>query len=356
MREYRLNEFQGFDSLTLTEAPTPTPGPSQVLVKVHAQRDLMVAKGGYPTPLQPGIVPMSDMAGEIVACGSAVANFAVGDRICANFAMPGFIFGDLGAEIDGVLTEYKVFDGSSPILEMQPQRLVKFPEHLTYREAATLPCAALTAYASLYGPVPVKRGDVVLVQGTSGVSMFVLQFALGAGATVIMTSSSDEKLRVAAGQGAQHGINYVTTPAWDEEVMKIVRVPLVYRESTMSKIRQTNGAGADIVIDLGGASTIIRSVKACAFGGWVQLVGVIGHADADLSALPILAITKNICMRGILIEGVDQFNQMNALIGELKLRPYIDERAFDFDKAPEAFRYMDGRTHVGKVVIQVSKD
>ncbi|KAJ7734746.1 NAD(P)-binding protein [Mycena maculata] len=336
MREYRLNEFQGFDSLTLTEVPIPTPGPSQVLVKVHAvslqQRDLIVAKGSYPKPLQPGIVPVSDMAGEIVAVGSSVTNFSVGDRVCANFAMPGFTFGDLGAEIDGVLTQFKVFDAD-------PQRLVKFPDHLTYREASTLPCAALTAYAALYGPVPVKGGDVVLVQGTSGVSIFTLQFALGAGATVIITSSSDEKLDVAKKLGAQHVINYVSTPNWEDEVMRI-----------------TDGKGADVVIDIGGASTLIQSVKACAFGGWVQLVGVIGHAKADLNALPLLAILKNACMRGVVMGGMERFTEMNQLIDSLKLRPYIDPREFTLDNAAEAFRYMDGRTHVGKVVIQVLED
>ncbi|KAJ6565470.1 NAD-P-binding protein [Mycena vulgaris] len=336
MREYRLNEFLGFDSLTLTDAPVPTPGPSQVLVKVHAvslqQRDLMVVKGQYPKPLQPGIVPVSDMAGEVVALGSAVTNFAVGDRVCANFAMPGFIFGDLGAEIDGVLCEFKVFDADE-------QRLVKFPEHLTYAEASTLPCAALTAYVALYGPVPVKSGDVVLVQGTSGVSIFALQFALAAGATVIMTSSSDAKLKITAQLGAQHGINYVATPNWEDEVMKI-----------------TNGKGADIVIDIGGASTLIQSVKACKFGGWVQLVGVIGHAGADLSALPLLAIMKNVCMQGIIVGGVERFHQMNALIDAAKLRPYIDPQTFAFADAAGAFRYMDARAHVGKVVVRVADD
>ncbi|KAF8208102.1 NAD-P-binding protein [Mycena galopus ATCC 62051] len=354
MREYRLNDvsdtipprgldnghaynclkFHGFNSLILTETPTPAPGPSQVLVKIHAvslqYRDLMVAKGDYPKPLQPGIVPVSDMAGEIVTIGSEVTNFSVGDRICANFAMPGFVFGDLGAEIDGVLADFKLFDAD---------RLVKFPNHLTYREASTLPCAAVTAYASLYGPVPVKCGDVVLVQGTSGVSIFILQFALAAGATVIMTSSSDDKLKVAEKLGAQHSINYVTTPNWEEEVMKL-----------------TDGKGADIVIDIGGASTLIQSVKACAFGGWVKLVGVIGHADADLNSFPLLAISKNICLQGIVIGGVDRFRQMNELIDSLKFRPYIDPKQFVFEKAVDAFRYLDGRLHVGKVVIQVSKD
>ncbi|KAJ7829388.1 NAD-P-binding protein [Mycena olivaceomarginata] len=333
MREYRLNEFHGFNSFTLTETPTPDPGPSQVLVKVHAvslqHRDLAVAKGGYPKAVQPGIVPMSDMAGEIVAVGSEVTNFSVGDRICANFAMPGFPLGDLGAAIDGVLAEFKLFDAD-------PQRLVKFPDHLTYREASTLPCAGLTAYAALYGPVPVKSGDVVLIQGTSGVSMY---FALAAGATVIVTSSSDDKLKLAEKLGAHHGINYVATPNWDEEVMKI-----------------TDGKGANIVIDIGGASSLIRSVKACASGGWVQLVGVIEKAQADLNSLPLLAIVKNVCLQGILMGGADRFRQMNERIDSVKLRPYIDPKEFRFEEAADAFRYMDGRSHVGKVVIQVSND
>ncbi|KAJ7454047.1 NAD(P)-binding protein [Mycena galericulata] len=335
MLEYRLNKFEGFDSLELTESPTPTPGLSQVLVKVHAvslqYRDLMVAKGAYPKPLQPGIVPVSDMAGEILAVGNAVSNFSVGDRVCANFAMPGFVFGDLGAEIDGVLTQFKVF-------EADPNRLVRFPAHLTYREASTLPCAALTAYAALYGPVPVKRGDVVLVQGTSGISIFALQFALGAGATVIITSSSDAKLDIAKSLGAQHVINYTKTPNWEEEAMNL-----------------TNGRGVDIVIDIAGASTLVQSVKACTFGGWVQLVGVIGHGNADLSLLPLLAISKNVGMRGVVMGGVERFNEMNQVIDAQKLRPYIDVREFGFEQAADAFRYMDGRGHVGKVVIQVSQ-
>ncbi|KAJ7672481.1 NAD-P-binding protein [Mycena polygramma] len=335
MREYRLNVFQGIDSLTLAETPTPTPGPSQVLVKIHAvslqQRDLVVAKGAYPKPLQPGIVPVSDMAGEIVAIGSEVTNFSVGDRICANFAMPGYVFGDLGAEIDGVLAEFKVFDAD-------PQRLVKFPTHLTYREASTLPCAALTAYASLHGPVPVKQGDVVVVQGTSGVSIFVLQFALAACATAIVTSSSNDKLEVAKKLGAAHAINYITTPNWEEEVLKM-----------------TDGKGADFVIDIGGASTLMQSIKACKFGGWVQMVGVIGHADADLNMLPLQAILKNICLQGVVMGGVERFNQMNRLIDSAKLHPYVDPKEFTFEEAADAYRYMDSRSHVGKVVIQVSK-
>ncbi|KAF7343345.1 NAD P-binding protein [Mycena venus] len=300
--------------------------------------------------LQPGIVPLSDMAGEIVAIGSEVTNFSVGDRICANPAMPGFVFGDLGAEVDGVLAEFRLFDAD-------PYRLVKFPDHLTYREASTLPCAVQTAYTCLHGPVPVKRGDVVLVQGTSGVSIAVLQFACAMGATVIVTSSSDEKLKVAETLGAQHGINYNVTPQWEEEVMKI-----------------TNGKGANFVIDVGllffdanitdhnivdiqfgGGSTLIQSLKACAIGGWVQLVGVMGYGDADLKTLPLLAISKNLCMQGVLISGVDRFIQMNQLIDLLKWRPYIDKE-FTFEKAADAFRYMDGRSHVGKVVIQVSRD
>ncbi|KAK7042532.1 NAD-P-binding protein [Favolaschia claudopus] len=334
MREYRLNDFRGIDSLTLTETPIPIQGPSEVLVKIHAvslqHRDLIVAKGAYPKPLKPGVVPVSDMAGEIVAIGNDVTNFSVGERVCANFAMPGFTFGDLGAKIDGVLTEYKVFPAD-------PERIVKFPEHLTYREAATLPCAGLTAYAALFGPVPVKRGDTVLIQGTSGVSILALQFAHAVGAIAIITSSSEDKLKTAQTLGARHCINYSTTPKWDEEVLKI-----------------TKGKGADIVIDIGGASTLLQSINACAFGGWVKLVGTIDATD--LNSLPLQTIFKNACLQGVVMGGVERFIEMNKVIEEVKLRPYIDPKQFSFEEAVEAFRYMNSHSHVGKVVIQVSRD
>ncbi|KAJ7075421.1 NAD-P-binding protein [Mycena belliarum] len=335
MREYRLHEFQGFESLKLTEAPTPTPGPGQVLVKVHAvslqYRDLMVVKGNYPTPLQPGVVPVSDMAGEIIAVGANVTSMAVGDRVCADLTMPGHIFGDLGADIDGVLCEFKVLDAS---------RLVKFPAHLTYLEACTLPCAGLTAYLALYGHTSVKRGDVVLVQGTSGVSIFALQFALAAGASVIITSSSDAKLEVARKLGASHGINYKTTPNWEDEVLKL-----------------TDGQGADIVVDIGGASSVVQSVKACRFGGCVHVVGVLGAPSPDLGTLPILLITKSACVRGVLLhDGMQPFCEMNAMIDAAKLRLYMDPKTFAFEDAPAAFRYLESQAHVGKVVIRVSED
>ncbi|KAJ7626884.1 NAD-P-binding protein [Roridomyces roridus] len=336
MLEYRLNEFKGPESLTLTEVPTPTPGSSQVLVKVHAvslqYRDLMVAQGKFPMPVKPGTVPCSDMAGEIVAVGSSVdpTQFSVGDRICANYVMPGSVLGDLGAEIDGVLAQFKVF-------EADPDRLVRFPAHLSYREAAALPCAAATAHAALFGPVPVKRGDVVLVQGTSGVSILTLQLAVAAGAIVILTSSSDEKLAVGVELGAQHTINYARTPKVDEEVMKI-----------------TNGRGADVVIDIGGLASLVQSMKACAFGGWVQIVGVMVHTPVDLEQIPILAIMKHLCMRGVVIGGMARLKAANAFIEAQDVHPYVDPREFPFGQAPDAYRYMSSQTRVGKVVIQVA--
>ncbi|KAJ7626979.1 NAD-P-binding protein [Roridomyces roridus] len=328
MLEYRLNEFNGPESLTLTEVPRPNPGPSQVLVKFHAvslqYRDLMVVNGKYPKPcnhrIPSGLAPCSDMAGEIVAVGSSVdpTQFSVGDRVCANFVTPEFVFGDLGAEIDGVLTQFKVFEAD---------RLVRFPNHLSYREAATLPCAGLTAYSALFGSVPVKRGDVVLVQGTSGVSIMALQLAVAAGAIVILTSSSDEKLTVGVKLGVQHTINYARTPKVDEEVMKI-----------------TDGKGADVVIDIGGPATLVQSVKACAFGGWVQLVGTMVHTAVDLEQLPILAIMRHVCMRGVVIGGMHRFHEANKFIEAHGVHPYLDPR----------FRYLASQTHVGKVVIGVT--
>ncbi|KAJ7641036.1 chaperonin 10-like protein [Roridomyces roridus] len=333
MLEYRLNEFNGPDSLTLTEVPTPTPGPSQVLVKIHAvslqYRDLMVAQGKFPMPhrVKPGTVPCSDMAGEIVAVGSSVdpSQFSVGDRVCANYVMPGSILGDLGAVIDGVLAQFKVFEADT-------ERLVSFPGHLSYSEAAALPCSGATAHATLFGPVP----------GTSGVSslgtrLLTLQLAVAVGATVILTSSSDEKLAVGVKLGAAHTINYKQTPKVDEEVMKI-----------------TNGRGADVVIDIGGPSSLVQSMRACAFGGWVQIVGVMEHIPVDLEQIPILAIMKHICMRGVVIDGMTRLKEANKFIEAHGVHPYIDPHEFAFEQAADAYRYMSNQTRVGKVVIRVA--
>ncbi|KAI8990390.1 NAD-P-binding protein [Trametes punicea] len=276
------------------------------------------------------------MAGEIIALGEEVKGWKVGDRVCSNFATD-HIYGDpteeskatgLGAPIDGVLTEYKVLPAHA---------LVRIPEHLSYEEASTLPCAALTAYNALLGPNPLKGGDTVLVQGTGGVSIFGLQLAVASGATVIATSSSDEKLAVAKKLGAAYTINYKKTPNWDEEVLKI-----------------TNGRGVDYVIEVGGPGTIMKSLNCVRYGGTVSVIGFVA-GQADVSQLPVQVISKAILVRGILIGSRAQFEDMNRLISAVRLRPVID-RVFTFEEARKAYEYQESQQHVGKVVIKVSRD
>ncbi|KAI0772441.1 NAD-P-binding protein [Trametes elegans] len=339
-REYRLPKVDGFHNLTLTEAPIPKLKATEVLVKIHAvslqYRDLIVAKGQYPLGQKENPVPGSDGAGEIVALGAEVSGWKVGDRVCSNFATD-HIFGDvtaeskatgLGAPIDGVLTEYKALPAHA---------LVRIPEHLSYEEASTLPCAALTAYNALLGPNPLKGGDTVLVQGTGGVSIFALQIAVASGATVIATSSSDRKLEIAKKLGAAHTINYKTTPDWDQEVLKI-----------------TNGKGVDHIVEVGGPATIIKSVNAVRYGGTVSVIGFVA-GQADVSQLPVLVLSKAAILRGILIGSRAQFEDMNRLISAVKLRPVID-KVFAFEDARKAYEYQESQQHVGKVVIKVSKD
>ncbi|KZT18108.1 NAD-P-binding protein [Neolentinus lepideus HHB14362 ss-1] len=339
-REYRLPKYDGYQSLTIQEASLPPPKAGEVLVKIIAvslqYRDLIVSKGSYPLGCKDNVVPGSDMAGEIIAVGSDVDGFKKGDRVCANFALD-HVFGDvnekikstgLGAPIDGVLTEYKSFPAYS---------LVHIPPHLSYIEASTLPCAALTAYNALMGPVPLKAGDTVLVQGTGGVSIFALQFAKASGATVIATSSSDEKLKIAKKLGADHLINYKQVPEWEKEVLKI-----------------TEGRGVDHIVEVGGAGTLMKSLTAVRYAGWVHVIGFVAGAG-DVSNLPVVALGKGAIIRGILIGSRDQFESMNRLIIAQKLKPIVD-KVFTFEQAKEAYAYLESQKHVGKVVIKVAKD
>ncbi|KAG6843550.1 hypothetical protein H0H87_003323 [Tephrocybe sp. NHM501043] len=279
------------------------------------------------------------MAGEVVAVGADVKNWKVGDRVCANFAT-GHLFGSptrasiktgLGGQIDGVLTEFRAFPANS---------LVSIPSHLSYEEASTLPCAALTAYNALNGPVPIKAGDYVLVLGTGGVSIHALQFAVAAGAVVIATSSSDKKLKVAAKLGAKHLINYKSCPEWEKEVLKF-----------------TNGEGVDHVIEVGGQGTLPRSITSTKPGGQVHLIGFVSQESNDAGSLVLGAIADAITLRGIQIGSVAQFINMNKMISAHPqiTRPCID-RVFPFEQAKEAYSYLISQAHVGKVVIKVAKD
>ncbi|KZT69739.1 NAD(P)-binding protein [Daedalea quercina L-15889] len=339
-REYRLPKVDGFHNLTLKEASVRPLKSSEVLVKVHAvslqYRDLVVAKGLYPLGQKENPVPGSDLAGEILAVGDDVKDWAVGDKVCANLATD-YIFGDfndqlktsaLGAPIDGVLTEYKIL----PVYT-----LVKIPDEHSYVEASTLPCAALTAYNALLGPNPLKGGDTVLVLGTGGVSIFGLQFAVASGATVIATSSSDNKLAVAKKLGAARLINYNKTPDWEKEVLRI-----------------TGGRGVDHVIEVGGAGTINKSIASARFGGTVSIIGFVAGAG-DMSNLPGFILNRGVIVRGVVIGSRVQFEAMVRLINATHLKPFVD-KVFQFTDLRAAYEYLESQQHVGKVVVQVAQD
>jgi NADPH:quinone reductase-like Zn-dependent oxidoreductase len=336
MKAYLLHEFGGASALKLEETATPTPGPGEVLVRLRAvslnYRDLLLSKGIYNPKLKLPIVPVSDGAGEVQVTGAGVTRFKPGDRVVACF-MPDWVEGPpddakarsaLGGGGVGLLAEHVVL----------PDRgLLPVPTHLTFEEAATLPCAAVTAWNALFDQGSVKPGDTVLVQGTGGVSIFALQFARLAGARVIATSSSEEKLAKARELGASDGINYQSNPDWDKRVREL-----------------TSGAGVDHVVEVGGAGTLPKSMRAVRYGGYIALIGVLSGANAEVNPMPILM--KNVRVQGIFVGSRAMFEAMNRAIEVSRMRPVID-RVFGFDQAPQALLYLESGAHFGKVVIRI---
>jgi NADPH:quinone reductase-like Zn-dependent oxidoreductase len=294
-------------------------------------RDLLLSKGLYNPKLKLPVIPVSDGAGEVVATGAGATRFRPGERVAACF-MPGWIDGQLdegkartalGAEAPGMLAEEVV---------LPEEGLVSIPRHLSFEEAATLPCAAVTAWHALVESGAVRPGNVVLTLGTGGVSIFALQFARLAGARVIATSSSDLKLARALELGASDGINYKTTPEWDKRARAL-----------------TSGVGVDHVVEVGGSGTLSRSVRAVRLGGYVALIGVLSGAG-DVNPLPILM--KGVRLQGVFVGSRAMFERMNRAIESSGLRPAID-RVFAFDQAVEALHYLESGAHFGKVVIRL---
>lgn len=335
MRLYRLPKAESIDDLALQDAPMPVPQHGQVLIRMHAwslnYRDLMVATGRYGAGgTAPGLVPLSDGAGEVAEIGPGVHRVEPGDRVCPTF-MQGWLGGEviaaarqraLGGGIDGVLAEYVLAD---------QEDLVPVPPHLSYDEAATLPCAAVTAWNALFGARRLQPGETVLVLGTGGVSIFALQFAQLAGARVIVTSSSQDKLLRARALGAAEGIDYRHIPEWQDAVREL-----------------TGGRGADYVVEVGGAGTLPRSIAAARVGGQVALIGVLTGGQID----PAPIMRRTVTLRGIFVGSREMFEAMNRAITQHELRPVID-KVFPFEQAREAYRHLQGASHVGKVVIQV---
>ncbi|MGO8760345.1 MAG: zinc-dependent alcohol dehydrogenase family protein [Terracidiphilus sp.] len=333
MRAWQISSF-GIDSLEFVERPTPAPGPGEVLVGVRAvslnYRDLMMVKGLYNPKMRLPRVPCSDGAGEVVAVGSEVNLWKPGDRVAGIFMqrwLDGPLTaakarGALGGDIDGVLSDFVVLRATG---------LVAVPEHLSFQEAATLPCAAVTAWNALAAG-EVKPGSTVLIQGTGGVSIFALQFARLRGARVLGISSSDAKLERAAALGLDAGLNYSDSPEWDRWALD-----------------QTGGEGVDLVVEVGGAGTLARSLRAIRPGGTVAQVGVLSDAEEPF---PIpLVLHKTARIQGIYVGSRKDFVEMNKAISLAELRPVGEE--FDWNQAREVLGRMEEASHFGKLVMTV---
>jgi NADPH:quinone reductase-like Zn-dependent oxidoreductase len=335
MKAYRLTHFAGPEGWTLENLPSPIPGPGEVLIRTRAvslnYRDLLLCKGQYNPRLRLPVIPASDGAGEVVATGAGATRFHPGDRVVASF-MPRWVDGlldetkarsALGAESDGMLAEEVV---------LNEEGLVSIPSHFSFEEAATLPCAGVTAWNAVVASGSVKPGETVLVQGTGGVSIFALQFARLAGARVIATSSQDQKLERVIAMGAGDGINYKSTPDWDKKVREL-----------------TGGRGVDLVVEVGGAGTLPKSLRAVRLGGTIALIGVLSGAG---EVNPMAILMKGVRVQGIFVGSRAMFEAMNRGIEVNQIRPVID-RVFSFDEAKAALAYLESGAHFGKVVVRV---
>lgn len=337
MRAYRFDSFASLDELRLREEPDPTPQRGEVLVRVHAVslnfRDLAMLRGRYPRPCLPGLIPTSDGAGEVVAVGEGVRAFKPGDRVMGAFhprwfggEMPSTIQADsYGAESDGWLTELKA---------LSQEAVVKIPDSLSYEEAATVPCAGVTAWTALTGAAPIRAGHSVLVQGTGGVSIFALQIARAVGATIVATTSSDAKTGRLRELGADHIVNYVAEPEWGRQVRKL-----------------TGGRGVDRVVEVGGPGTIGQSLRAVALGGEIASIGFLSTENPGIDFFQLKA--SGASFRNITVGDRGALIEFARLIGLTGLKPIID-RTFAYDEAREAFAHLESGSHFGKVVIRVA--
>lgn len=338
MKRYEVRPSDGKHSIHLVDFEPAALGDHQIAVAPRAvslnYRDILVSQNTYFSQIPDGRVPCSDGAGEVVAVGRDVRSFKVGDRVASVF-FPGWRGGRpdgaslsiaLGAELDGLLTEHFICDEDA---------LIRIPDTLGFAEAATLPCAALTAWNSLFEAGDLKPGQTVLLLGTGGVSIFALQFAKAAGARVIITSSDDEKLARAAALGADHGINYRTTPAWEQEVLRL-----------------TGGEGVDVVIEVGGPGTLERSLASVRIGGRIAYIGVLTGLAAQ--ANPVALIPKVASIHGIFVGNRAMYANMLAAIAAHGIRPVIG-REFAFGEAVQALECMRSASHFGKIVIRCNE-
>ena len=333
MKLFQIQDEWSPDHLKLNETSIPSPGPGEVLLEMKAAslnyRDLVVLRRGYgaQTGTLP-LIPVSDGAGVVQETGSGVSELSEGDRVCPLF-MQNWLAGSpnrkklsstLGGPIDGVMAEYRCFPESG---------VYPVPEHLSDVEAATLPCAALTAWSALIGEGRIQPGESVLIQGTGGVSLFALQFAKMAGARAILISGSEEKMKQASQLGADDVLNYRSQPEWG----KIIR-------------DLAGGDGVDHIIEVGGTDTLPQSLRAIRPGGTISMIGVLsGH---EMKAQLGLIVTRQIRLQGITVGHRQGFENMCRAINRHQLKPVVDQ-VYPFESLPEALDRLAGGQHFGKI-------
>ncbi len=335
MKVWQVAREWSIEGMQLVEQPEPEPGPGQITVRIRAAslnyRDLLTVQGKGGAHQLP-LIPFSDGAGEVAAVGSGVTGISVGERVCPMF-FPSWLDGGpsagnrrlaLGGTRPGVLQQLMLLDAAG---------ISRIPDHLSFVEAATLPCAALTAWRALFDEAVVRPGQTVLVQGTGGVSIFALQFAKLAGATVIVTSSSDEKLERARALGADHTINYRDIRDWGKAAAAWA------------------GGGVDHVVEVGGKDTFQQSIDASKVGGSILVIGVLSGFSQEIAMPSIFG--KNLRIFGLSVGSRRMFQDMVSAIGRHRLKPVVD-RTFDFHAVPEALKLMQAGGHFGKIAIEFS--
>lgn len=337
MRAIEIAGAFGLDNLRLTERAPADPGPDQVAISMRAAslnyRDLLMVRGHYD-PRQPlPLVPCSDGVGEVVAVGARVRRVAVGDRVVPTFvqgldARPvprdgGHLRRTLGGPIDGTLRERMCVPEGD---------VVRVPDHLTDAQAATLPCAAVTAWSALFGQGALRPGQSVLLQGTGGVSIFALQLAKAAGARVVITSSSDDKLERARALGADHTINYLADPEWGRTARDLT-------------------GGVDHVVEVGGTGTLAQSIKAVCSGGTISVIGVLSGASGALAISPILM--RNLRLQGVFVGSRRELEDCCRAIAAHRIEPVVDRR-FPLEDTRAAFEHLASGAHLGKIVVDLA--
>ena len=333
MKSITVQQPGGLDNLIISEKPAPTPGPEEILVRWHATslnfHDYLVAIGAIP--VAEGRIPMSDGAGEIIAVGDQVDQWRIGDKVMSLF-FPNWIEGKASLEktsaisgetVDGYITEQSCLPASA---------VTKIPEGYSFAEAATLPCAALTAWRALMVEGKLQKGEKVLIQGTGGMSIFAMQLAKAVGARIFATTSSEEKADRLKAMGAEVVINYKTDERWGRTIYKI------------------SGDGVDHVLDVGGGSTMQHSIEAAAMNGHITSIGILGEGRKGEITFPKFFF-KHLQMTGIAVGNGEMQKDMVKALNQWQIRPIID-RSFAFDQLADAFRYQESGVHFGKIILE----